>query len=155
MKYKLTNIYFTDADKYFYELTNDHLDYLLMKNKLNRSEIGKKAYKTFLKNGGSRNSKGQFSNKEKYKIFSNFTIGDKTYYFKPMRGTSIELFDNQIFIKQTDGSYSAITIEKPTEKQQVDWEKLGDEAYGGSAVVAKVFAKVFKKHGLLKDGVEI
>lgn len=31
----------------------------------NRSKVGKKAYKTFLKNGGSRNSKGQFSKKKK------------------------------------------------------------------------------------------
>ena len=30
----------------------------------NRSKVGKKAYKTFLKNGGSRNSKGQFSKKQ-------------------------------------------------------------------------------------------
>jgi len=32
---------------------------------VNRSKVGKKAYKTFLKNGGSRNSKGQFSKKQK------------------------------------------------------------------------------------------
>jgi hypothetical protein len=30
----------------------------------NRSKVGKKAFKTFIKNGGSRNSKGQFGKKQ-------------------------------------------------------------------------------------------
>lgn len=36
----------------------------LKDNYKSRSKIGKKAYRTFLKNGGSRNSKGQFSKKQ-------------------------------------------------------------------------------------------
>lgn len=79
----------------------------------NRSSIGKKAYKTFLKNGGTRDSKGRFS-----------------------------------------------------KKQKIDWEKVYEDisdAYfstGGSPgsrpeLHTKAYFEVFKRHGLIKEGVEI
>lgn len=46
----------------------------------NRSEVGKRAYRTFIKNGGSRNSKGQFSKKQKID-WKKIAMGIHTAYF--------------------------------------------------------------------------
>lgn len=81
----------------------------------NRSTIGKRAYKTFLKNGGSRNSKGQFS-----KQFSWQKVYDE------VREVS---------------NYIDFLVEK---EKIVKWDRI-----------TKIYLKVFQKHGLIKEGVEI
>lgn len=102
----------------------------------NRSEIGKKAYKTFLKNGGKRDSQGRFS--------------------KPTR----IIIKGGHFKTGTD----AWTLTIKPEKLQVDWERIGKDiklvyiSYpeeSDDPRMVKRFANIFKKHGLLKEGVKI
>lgn len=117
----------------------------------NRSKVGKKAYKTFLKNGGSRNSKGQFSKEEKLKS---------------------ERFIESVnmHLRKYNIGYFEITKKEELffypKKQVIDWEALGSElchAYldapgtlGSSRQEhTKAYFKVFQKLGLIKEGVEI
>lgn len=60
MRHKLSESYKTVEDDYYFEPTLSWFE-----QPINRSEIGKKAYQTFLKNGGTRDSKGRFSKKQK------------------------------------------------------------------------------------------
>lgn len=130
----------------------------------NRSKVGKKAYKTFIKNGGQRDIRGRFTKEyKKEKTFNSITLGDKTYYFDPVRGVSMEFFDNRVFIYQPDDSYVSIFL---NEDKKIDWEKIGEyinEAYKNTSGLpshypvehAKAYAKVFQKHGLISKEIEI
>lgn len=103
----------------------------------NRSSIGKKAYRTFIKNGGSRNSKGQFSKK------------DSRWQKNP----------GEIW----KAVWTPIPI-YPPKKQKIDWKKIGEDmekTYWKTddliyeEKMTKGLAKVFQKHGLISKEVEI
>lgn len=126
MRYKLRATYFPDVDKVYFKLIRSSLD---------RSEIGKKAYRTFLKNGGKRDSQGRFS--------------------KPIK----IIIKNGYFNRSTE--MWTLTTEPEI---QVDWVKVGQElqttyhSNRGSIdepEMVKRLTKVFKKHNLLREGVEI
>lgn len=116
-----------------------------------RSSIGKRAYKTFLKNGGTRDSKGRFSKKEKLKS---------------------ERFIESVnmHLRKYNIGYFEITKKEELffypKKQEIDWKKIGEDIekaylntpgrpFNNRLEFAKAFAKVFKKHGLIREGVEI
>lgn len=105
----------------------------LKDNYKSRSSIGKKAYQTFLKNGGSRDIKGRFCGP------ITLTLSGNTHIV-------------------TTGSYK---------KEKIDWEIIGSDLYRAymntSGTLAgynrqnhaKAYAKVFQKHGLIKEEIEI